>query len=84
MQDSRHQSTCCGTSLWINCGAVNKRVQVERLRQAVATGAEILVTACPKCQIHLLCAMKDPFIGEELSMNVVDLTSVMAKTIQWE
>ncbi|GAG94963.1 unnamed protein product, partial [marine sediment metagenome] len=38
----------------------------------------------PKCQIHLRCAMEDPFIGEELSMEMMDLTSIMINTIQWE
>ena len=43
-----------------------------------------MVTACPKCQIHLSCAMEDPFLGKELNMEMMDLTSVLAKTIQWE
>jgi hypothetical protein len=43
-----------------------------------------LVTACPKCQIHLRCAMEDPFLGEELQMEMMDLASVLAKTIEWE
>jgi len=28
--------------------------------------------------------MEDPFLGEELQMDMLDLTSVLAKTIQWE
>jgi hypothetical protein len=43
-----------------------------------------MVTACPKCQIHLLCAMEDPFVKDELQMDMKDLTSVLADTIQWE
>jgi heterodisulfide reductase subunit D len=80
MQDSRHHSTCCGTSLWMNCGAVNKRVQVERLRQAAATGAEVLVTACPKCQIHFKCALDDPDVSDGLRIEIRDLTTLLAET----
>ena len=57
---------------------------MKRIRQARDTKSDVLVTACPKCQIHFSCAMEDPFFGEELSMEMMDLTSVLAKTIQWE
>jgi heterodisulfide reductase subunit D len=57
---------------------------VKRIGQAKETGSDLLVTACPKCQIHLRCAMEDPFKGEELKMEMMDLTSVLAKTIEWE
>jgi Fe-S oxidoreductase len=59
-------------------------MQVKRLRQASETGSDLLVTACPKCQIHLKCAMEDPLLGEEIRMEMMDLTSILAKTIQWE
>ncbi|MEZ4526650.1 MAG: hypothetical protein R2941_12080 [Desulfobacterales bacterium] len=39
---------------------------------------------CPKCQIHLRCAMEDPFWSSELKMEMADLTAVIAQTIQWE
>jgi len=59
-------------------------LQVKRIRQAHDTDSDLLITACPKCQIHLRCAMEDPFLGEELNMEMLDLTSLLAKTIQWE
>jgi len=43
-----------------------------------------MLTACPKCQIHLRCAMEDAVRGEELKMEMLDLTSAIAKTIYWE
>jgi heterodisulfide reductase subunit D len=56
MTSSRENSICCGSSPWMFCGAVNRRIQDERLLQAADTGADCLVTSCPKCQIHLTCA----------------------------
>jgi Fe-S oxidoreductase len=47
---------CCGTAGWVDCDHTAKKVQVDRLREASGTGAETLVTACPKCLIHLSCA----------------------------
>ncbi|MGA9047988.1 MAG: (Fe-S)-binding protein [Dehalococcoidia bacterium] len=56
MEYNRNNAVCCGASPWMFCGSVNKQIQDERLRQADTTGADYLVTSCPKCQIHLTCA----------------------------
>ena len=84
MTDSGASAICCGNCAWTGCDSFSKALQVKRIRQAHETGSNLLVTACPKCQIHLRCAMEDPFIGETLNMELKDLTSIMAKTIQWE
>ncbi|MDI6686897.1 MAG: hydrogenase iron-sulfur subunit [Desulfobacterales bacterium] len=84
MPDSKAAAICCGNSAWTGCDSFSKALQVKRLRQAHGTGSDLLVTACPKCQIHLKCAMEDPFLGDELSMEMMDLTSLIAKTICWE
>ena len=84
MQDRAGSAICCGNCAWTGCDAFSKALQMKRIRQAHDTKSDLLVTACPKCQIHLSCAMEDPFFGEELSMEMMDLTSLLAKTIQWE
>ncbi|HPA14189.1 MAG TPA: hydrogenase iron-sulfur subunit [Desulfobacterales bacterium] len=84
MKDHANAAVCCGNCSWIGCDSFSKALQVQRLRQAHDTGSNLLVTACPKCQIHLQCAMEDPFIGEEIKMEVEDLSSVIARTICWE
>jgi Fe-S oxidoreductase/coenzyme F420-reducing hydrogenase delta subunit len=84
MQDRGASAICCGNCAWTGCDAYSKALQVKRIQQAHDTGSDILVTACPKCQIHLRCAMEDPFLGEELNIEMMDLTSVLAKTIEWE
>ncbi len=84
MQDTESAALCCGNSAWIGCDAYSKALQMKRLKQANETGSELLVTSCPKCQIHLKCAMEDPFHGEELEIKIMDLASVVAKNIYWE
>ena len=84
MQDSGAGALCCGNCAWTGCDSFSKALQVKRIKQAHETGSDLLVTACPKCQIHLRCAMEDPFFGEELEMEMMDLTSVLANNIQWE
>jgi len=78
MDHNRKTSLCCGTSCWSSCGQVNKKNQVERLREAKSTGAELLITTCQKCQIHLKCAQNDPVLEEELQIDIRDLTTLIA------
>jgi Fe-S oxidoreductase/coenzyme F420-reducing hydrogenase delta subunit len=84
MQDSGKSALCCGNSGWIGCDAYSKALQVKRLKQARDAGSDMIITACPKCQVHLSCAMEDPFQAASLNMEVKDLVSVVAEKIQWE
>jgi heterodisulfide reductase subunit D len=79
MERARKVSLCCGTSCWTACGQVSKNIQVERLREARATGAQVLVTACVKCQIHFKCAQEDPLLGDEIAILIRDWTTVVAE-----
>jgi len=74
MKHSREQATCCGGTAWVECGTAVKCLQNERLAEAEATGAERLVTACPKCDIHLRCALSgtDARTGPEI-VNMINL-----------
>ena len=78
MEQSREKALCCGASPWVRCGAVNRQIQKLRLCQAEATGAQIMVTACPKCQIHLKCAQKS---GDGLGVRILDLAAVAAGSL---
>jgi heterodisulfide reductase subunit D len=84
MKDHGAASVCCGNCAWTGCNAFSKAMQVKRIQQAHATGSDLLVTACPKCQIHLGCAMEDPLRGKELEMEMMDLTGIIAQTLTWE
>jgi heterodisulfide reductase subunit D len=81
MGRTRNASLCCGTSCWQACGQVSKSIQVERLQEAKATGAETLVTACIKCQIHFKCAQNDPIIGDQIDIEIRDLTTLIAERL---
>jgi len=84
MKHSGPESICCGTSAWTNCDSYSDMLRVERLSEAVETGAELLITACPKCQTHFRCAMTDK--GEEHrstpKIEVMDLASLVANAIE--
>jgi heterodisulfide reductase subunit D len=77
MEQNRERALCCGANPWTYCNAVNRAIQGQRLSQAKATAAEMLVTACPKCQIHLKCAQKNPDSQAE-QIEIQDLAGLLA------
>lgn len=82
MARSGKGALCCAGNGWLNCDRFSKEVQLERLREARATGATTLVTACPKCEIHFRCAMNDPNLGDEIKMEIRDLASAVASRLE--
>jgi len=74
MPHSRENSVCCGVSGWMNCSSCSGQIKSHRLAEAGATGADTLVTACPKCQIHFRCT-KSAF---DLKIEITDLFDLLA------
>ncbi len=81
MKDNRETALCCGASPWAYCGYTNKQIQRERLEQAAETGAEVLVTACPKCEIHLRCAQKNAGQNEVSRIEICNLYTLAAQSL---
>lgn len=81
MADNRERALCCGTGPWVSCGSVNKQIQKERLAQAALTGADTLVTVCPKCQIHLKCAQKNAKGNDVCQIEIRDLFALAAESL---
>jgi Fe-S oxidoreductase len=79
MPKNRANALCCGSAGWVNCGRCAKGIQKTRLNQAQATGASRIVTACPKCHIHLSCALKDA--GDEIPLTLEDLTGLLVRAM---
>jgi heterodisulfide reductase subunit D len=83
MEHSGRSAVCCGNSGFINCDAHSKQIQVERLKEAKTAGAELLITACPKCMIHLTCAIRDRLRQGNWNLEIRDIMSVLADQIAW-
>ena len=81
MENNRERSLCCGANPWAYCNSVNRQIQGQRLAQAEKAAAEILVTACPKCQIHLKCAQKNEDC-QVAQVEIQDLASLVAKALR--
>jgi len=81
MPRNRGNALCCGTNGWTHCAIANKAIQIERLREARDTGADLLVTACIKCQIHFKCALQDQLLGDEIAIEIKDLATLVAEAL---
>jgi heterodisulfide reductase subunit D len=79
MEDNRERAMCCGSTAWVNCSGCSKVIQREKLRQARQTGARVMLTTCPKCQIHLSCAARD--LDAEQAVEVEDVMSWVGRAL---
>jgi len=84
MQQNRKGALCCGVSGWMNCDAKAKAMQRERLDQARATGAKTLAVACPKCQIHLTCALREITAENNNDLRISDIATIVLDGMQGE
>jgi len=82
MAHHRADSLCCGGGggrMWQDLNGEVKMSEV-RLREAEATGAEILITACPLCLIMLEDARK--VVGLKEPFRVMDLNEVVLERLE--
>ncbi|MEH0021264.1 MAG: (Fe-S)-binding protein [Desulfobacter sp.] len=77
MDHNRENAICCGTTGWMQCSACSKQMQIQRLEEARSIGAQAIITACPKCQIHLTCAKKNT----DHDIEIIDLASFLANRL---
>lgn len=78
MAKSRDRSFCCGggdVMLWHEIEQEEMRMAEKRVRMALDTGANVMVTACPFCFIHFEDAIKTG--GFEERIRVVDLMELL-------
>ncbi len=84
MPDSREDSLCCGGGggrIWMETPK-GERFSDLRLEQAMATGAEVLVTSCPYCITNFedsRITLEDQGDGEILEIK--DITEIIAEVI---
>jgi Fe-S oxidoreductase/nitrate reductase gamma subunit len=81
MAHHRENSLCCGGGggrMWQDLPSEVKMSEI-RIREAEATGAKILVTACPLCRIMLEDARKATGLNETL--RVMDLNELVLQAV---
>ncbi|HUT72443.1 MAG TPA: (Fe-S)-binding protein [Desulfatiglandales bacterium] len=85
MENARADSDCCGMGggrMWMEPpqGLLSSQAIGERrVHQALDTGAEVLLTACPFCNITLNDAVKS--LEKEETIKVMDITELIAMSL---
>jgi Fe-S oxidoreductase len=80
MENNRRGTFCCGGGggrLWMEETRGSTRINAERTRQALATGAETVATACPFCMVMMRDGLADAGAqsagGTVTSLDVAEL-----------
>jgi len=79
---SRERSVCCeggGGRMWAEGTNVEERLAHQRVRDAVALGAEVLAVACPFCLLTLEDAVK--ILGLDDRIQVMDIMELVASAM---
>jgi Fe-S oxidoreductase len=82
MHRCREKGFCCGAGgarMWLE-ERIGKRVNLERTDEALATGADVVSTACPFCLIMLDDAVKERQRDDEVS--VLDISQIIERSMQ--
>lgn len=81
MARSKELAPCCGAGSWINYGGHTRAAVNERIVEAHRSGAEALVTACPKCNI-LFHEVNPDCSWKQSPIIVRDLMSMVASCLE--
>jgi Fe-S oxidoreductase len=85
IENNKKESDCCGMGggrMWMELpkGLISSQAIAEkRIQQALDTGAEILLTACPFCNITLNDAVKA--LEKEDAIEVMDITELISMSL---
>jgi Fe-S oxidoreductase len=76
---------CCGAGgsrMWME-ETIGKRVNIERIDEALETNPDIVATGCPYCLVMLDDAIKDKQMkGVGTGVQVMDVAQVLARSMQ--
>jgi Fe-S oxidoreductase len=80
MEHHGEDAMCCGVSSMMSCNEDARSLRVSRMEEVRATGAETMLTSCPKCVSHFECLK---FEGDEAyqDIEILDIVSFLARQV---
>lgn len=80
MEHSGEDAMCCGVSSMMSCNENARSLRVTRMEEIRATGADTMLTSCPKCVSHFECLK---FEGDERyeDIEILDVVSFLARQV---
>jgi Fe-S oxidoreductase len=80
MERSGRQTFCCGGGggrLWME-ESTGTRINLERTREARATGADAVITECPFCMVMIRDGVTEPADGSRSDFAALDIAELLA------
>jgi len=81
MEHHGEDAMCCGVSSMMSCNENARSLRVTRMEEIRATGADTMLTSCPKCVSHFECLK---FEGDERyeDIEILDVVSFLARQVE--
>ncbi len=86
MERNKETALCCGVPCFLGCNDVTKGIRTDRVMEAENT-AQMLVTTCPKCQIHFNCLInekRENGEGKQFQLKVYDIVNLVSEAMGLE
>ncbi|TFF99952.1 MAG: (Fe-S)-binding protein [Promethearchaeota archaeon] len=86
MDNIREDANCCGVSAFSGCNEYTRILRKNRIEEAINTGAEYLLVACPKCLSHFNCYLDEPTVkketqNKEKQIKIRDIASFLGELL---
>ncbi len=79
MEHHGEDALCCGVSSMMACNENSRALRLQRFDEVKATGAEVMLTTCPKCVAHFECLK---FEGDPRhDFEILDVVSFLARQV---
>jgi len=80
MEHHGEEGLCCGVSSMMACNENSRALRLQRFDEVMATGAEMMLTSCPKCVSHFECLK---FEGDPRhDFEILDVVSFLARQVE--
>ena len=80
MPRNKERSFCCGAGggrMWME-EKIGERINLNRVDEAIATGAEEVAVACPFCRVMV----SDGMVAKNSSVEVLDVAQIMLRNVK--
>ncbi len=80
MEHHGEDAMCCGVSSMMSCNENARTLRLERFEEVRDTGADVMLTSCPKCVSHFECLK---FEGDpKHDIEILDVVTFLARQVE--
>ena len=79
MEHHGEDALCCGVSSMMSCNENSRALRLQRFDEVKATGADVMLTTCPKCVAHFECLKFDG--DPRHDFEILDVVSFLARQV---